>query len=608
MEQETATGNQGSSSGFEESGSSRVAGALTRFSLRRRITVLVLFLTVVVVGCIATIGIPLELFPRGFQMPALFIQVPWPNAPAEEVMEKITIPLEDELSTVRGLEGMNSWSSSFGCNVYLRFKRGTDMSIAYREVRDRMQRARIVFPDDVDRTFIHKRDASSIPVAVIGMVMDPELTDFYHLIQTEVIAPLSRLDGVATVRADGLEEKEILIELDRKRTESHGLDIYALAQEMRNDNFTMASGQVHEAGRKLLLRSMGQYASVEELENRPITATIRLKHVARVRYEEAEKNYSVRVNGRPAVAVVLHKEGEANIVDVSRRIKESVEGMRSNPRLGSVYMEMLFNQGDVVEGAVSNLAASGRLGGIFAALVLFVFLRRVRLTGIVTLSIPVSILIALVAIYFLGETLNILTLLALVMCVGLLVDNSVVVAENIHRLHREGLPRGAACVTGAGEIALAITTATLTTVVVFLPTALVEGEGQFFLMRLALPISASLIASLFVALVFIPVSVYLTLPQKSQGNSGSSHQRINAILRGFYEVSFGRLNRFYVRALAFFLGHRFELVLILVLLGGLTKFVAVKKVSIVDAQEEDRTSFHIGVESPREYNFQDLAE
>jgi hydrophobic/amphiphilic exporter-1 (mainly G- bacteria), HAE1 family len=597
--------------GASEDRAGHVASGLTEFSLRRRVTVLVLLLAILVVGVVAMIGIPLELFPRGYTGQNLMVFVPWQNAPTQEVLDKITLPLEEELSTVRGLDRIHSWSGVGRGQVFVRFKQGTDMSVAYREVRDRVQRARLLFPEDVDRVYIRKDDASGIPVAVLGLAIDPGLTDPYNLIKREVLQPLERIDGVANVRADGLEEKEIIIEVDRQRAEGYGLNLYELAMGLSGDNFTMASGQVRDAGRKFLLRSVATYRSVEELENRPVTPTIRLKDIARVRYEEPEKRYSVRVNSRPAVAAVVFKEGEANTVEVSRRLRDVFEGMRENPRLSAVYLESLFNQGEAVEDSLGTLVQGGLIGGVFAAVVLFVFLRRFRLTAIITLSIPLSLLIALVVMFFSGESLNILTILGLVIGVGMLVDNSIVVAENIHRLHKDGLSRRDACVRGAGEIALAITMATLTTVVVFVPVALVEGQGQFFLMRLALPISVSLIASLFVALVFIPLSVYVTLPVNSQVGTSRFrrwHERLNGVLRRVYEVTFERLNRGYNHLLEMSLRRRLDLVLVLVALFAVTQMLAFGKVKIVEHQEEDRTSFNLSVEVANEYSFAEVGE
>jgi len=590
----------------------RMVSGLTVFSLTRRITVLVVLMSIVVVGIVATLGIPVELFPRGFTSQRLFVAVPWQNAPTQEVLDKITLPLEEELSTVHGLDRINSFSALGFSRVFLRFKQGTDMDVAYREVRDRVQRARLHFPEDADRVYIRKDDASGIPVCVIGLAFDPNLTDRYNLIKREVLQRLERIDGVARVAADGLEEKEIIIELDRSKAEGHGLNIYQLSQSLGGDNFTMASGHVRDSGKKFMLRSLANYKSLEELENHPVSPTVRLKDVARIRYEEPEKRYSVRVNSRPAIAAIVFKAGEANTVDVSRRIREEFAEMQQNPRLASTFMEILFNQGEVIEDSLGNLVHGGIVGGVLAAVILFVFLRRFRLTAIITLSIPLSTLIALTVMYFAGESLNILTLLALMIAVGMVVDNSIVVAENIQRMHKDGMSRRDACIKGAGEIALAITLATLTSVVVFVPVALVEGEGQFFLTRLALPLSVSLLASLVVALAFVPLSVYLTLPtgetKKRHALINWSHERINAVMRRFYDLTFERVNQSYCRWLAFFLRRRLDLVLALIALFILTFIIPFKQVEVVEQQEEDQTGFEIGVEIAGEYSFEEVAD
>ena len=555
---------------------------LARFSLDRRITVLVLVLTIIVVGVVAMLGIPVELIPRGFQSQSLYVHVPWQSAPTREVLEKLTLPLEEELSTVRGLDGVNSYSSIGRCNVFLRFKQGTDMAVAYREVRDRVQRARARFPVDVDRVFIRKEDASGIPVAVIGLAIDPSVTDSYNLVKREVVEPLERIDGVANVGTDGLEEKEIIIELDRKLAESNGLNIYQLAQSMAGDNFTMASGSVREGSGKFLLRSQATFKSLEELQNLPLTPTVRLTDVARIRYEEAEKRYVVRVNSRPAIAVIVMKTGEANTLEVSDRIAKEIVRIKGNPRLNGIEMEDLFNQGKAVREAIDGLVQGGQLGSVLSACILFVFLRRVRLTIIITLSVPLALLSALVVMYFAHETLNILTLLALVISVGMLVDNAICVAENIYDWHQRGLPRRAACLRGTSEIALAITLATLTSVIVFVPAALVEGEGQFFLIRLALPITVSLLASLLIALVLVPLGVYLTLsPRASTYHSNrlrEAHDRMDVWMTRAYESTLGKINRAYNILLGHALRRRFDVVVALVvawILGSIpARFIA----------------------------------
>ncbi len=568
---------------------------LPNFSLNRRVTVLMLLVTVCVLGVVAAVGIPLELFPSGMVEPRLTVWVPWRDAPAPEVVEKIILPLEEQLSTVGGIDKMDSRAGSGRGRVSLQFKHGTDLDIAYREVRDRVERARVDLPDDVERVIIWKQDASGIPIYMFAVTIDPAVPDPWALIEDEIKLPIERIEGVASVNIDGLIEKEILIELDRKRTAAAGLNIYELAQQLSGDNFSMSNGNVRYGDQKLLMRSVARYESLEELEARPVGPNVRLGDIAYIHYDQPESSFRVRLEGEDAVAVNVVKEGQANTMEVSRRVGEVLDSMADNPRLTLLGVEPFFNQGDLIMESLNTLLASGRIGGLIALVVLFFFLRRIRMTLIATLSIPLSIVIGLTAMYFLGESLNVLTLLALMISVGLLVDNSVVVAENIFRLHRDGLPKREACVKGAGEIALAITMATLTTIIVFLPVSLVEGQGQFFLLRLSIPISVSLLGSLLVALVMIPLAVYVTLPSDGVEEKTSKLARLFARM---YEASFGRLNRWYSKVLAFFMRRRLDMALILVV-SLVATGAAMQKVKFVQAQEEDRGAFEIDFSLPQ---------
>ncbi len=579
---------------------------LPRFSLDRRITVLMILLTLVVLGTVATVSIPLELFPSGFTGPFLSVQVPWRDAPSQEMLEKVILPLEEELSTLAGIDKLNSYARTGFGMCSLQFKQGTDMDVAYREARDRVERARLLMPEDVEQVFIYKHDTSGIPIYFVGLAIEPSVIDVYNLIQDEVVLPLSRIDGVASVETHGLEEKEVLIELDRERTAAAGLNIYELAQQLSGDNFTMSSGNVRHGGKKLLLRSVARYDHVEALRQRLVGESTRLQDIATVTYDLPDKEYRVRAMSRPAVAVSVLKEGDANALEVAQRVDSVVEEMRRNPRLQVMEVATLFDQGEVIMESLSTLLTSGRIGGIVALLVLFFFLRRFRMTLIVALSIPVSIVIALTVMYFVGESLNILTLLALMISVGLLVDNSVVVGENIFRLHREGLSRRDACTQGAGEIALAIVMATLTTIIVFLPVSLVEGMGQFFLLRLSIPISVALLGSLLVALIFIPLSVYLTLPENG-GENAKPHPVFNWLKRA-YDASFGLLNHGYSAMLAIFLRRRLDLVLVLLAVFALTAGFVMKKVEFVEAQDEERGGFEISVTLPHNTTLEEAEE
>jgi HAE1 family hydrophobic/amphiphilic exporter-1 len=587
-------------------------GRLVSLSLRRPIAVTVLLASTLVLGLVATLGLPVELIPRGFEEPFLWVVVPWRDAPAPEVLDKITRPMEEELATVGGLERVSSLSFTGQGRIFLTFKQGTDMSVAYREVRDRIERARRRLPADVERIFLRKDDDTGIPVYVLGLAVDDTLSNSYDLIQNEVVLPLERVDGVAAVETNGLVEREILIEVDRERAAAAGVNIWQLAAELGQDNFTLASGQVRAADRKLLLRSQATYDSLQAIEARPVTPTAHLGDIATVRYDLPEAKFRVRAMSKPAVAIVVQKEGDANTLEVTQRVEQVIERIKANPRLAGIETVELFSQRKVILESLSTLTASGQVGAFFAVAVLFFFLRRLRMTLIITLSIPLSLLVALTVMFLSDETLNIISLLALMISVGLLVDNSVVVAENIFRLHRAGLPRREACVRGASQIALAIVMATLTTVIVFLPASLVEGQAQFFLLRLSVPISVALLASLVVALLLVPLAVYVTLPVNG-GDAAPSrfrrgHERLNAVLRRAYDATFGRLNDAYGRLLEAALRRRAETLLALGAVFAVTVAVFSQRVEFVGVQEEERGGFEIDVDLPPNTTFKETEQ
>ncbi len=586
---------------------SSLAGKMAEFSLDRRVTVFVILITIMVVGYIATLGIPRDLFPRGYESKFLHVVVPWRNAPAQEILERITRPLEAELSTIKDLVDLSSMSSQDSSRVNLQFKRNVDIDVAYREVRDRVERARLRFPDDVDQVFIRREDPDSIPVAVLGLAIDPSITDPYTLVEKKIMLPLKRMDGVANVISDGIVEKEIIIDLDKQKTDAHGLNIYQMSQNLARDNFTLASGNVRQGGREYLLRSIATYRTPDELKSRPITEWLQLNHIAKLSLTEPERDFVVRVNGNPAVAVIIFKEGDANTVEVCEQVSAEVERMKVDPLFEGIQMELFFNQGRIIQSSIGNLITGGQIGGALAAVVLLIFLKRFRMTLIVTASIPLSLLISLTVMYFTGESLNMITILGLVICVGLLVDNSIVVAENIYRYLQDGHPVRRAAVQGAGEIALAITMATLTTVIVFLPVALVEGEGQFFLIRLALPISVSLIASLFVALMFIPLSACITLRSR-QDSAPLRTGALNRALDAIYRRTVIPLGRFYHGTLAVFLKNRLDLFLLTAAVFSVTFGWVAPQLDIVPNQEEDRMSFQIGVKMPNNSNIKDTGK
>ncbi len=575
---------------------------ITRFTLNQRVTMFMSFLTILAVGLIAANRLPLEMNPRGYEGHHISVRVEWKVGVAVETMDKIGIPLEEELSTVRGLESIDTSAYRSGAWVHLQFKYGTDMDVAYREVRDRVERARPRFPEGVERPRIGKYEPGAEPIVGFRITYDPN-SDYYDLIFKHLITPLQRIDGVADIDFY-IRQKEVRIQLDKDRAEASGINIEQLGRMLRADNFTLASGTVVDGGKKFTLKSASEFHRVEEIRNLPVKENLFLKDIAAVTYEPEESDRMARYNSKPTTFIMIKKEGEANTVDVSRRIIEAIEELKQNPKLAGFGLSVFENQGEEIQQRLTSLIDNGKVGAFLAAIVLFFFLRQFRMTAVIAMAIPLCLLIALTTLFFAGKTLNSLTIMGLVICVGLLVDNSVVVAENIHRHHQNGLSRLQACLQGVGEIGFSITIATLTTLIVFGSALMVEGRMKLMIQNMSLPVIASIIASLATALMFVPLCVYLTLPEKRrdfQQARKTPSAVMGRVFQRLYELTFERLNHGYNAALRFYLTRRLDLSLILIVLLSIT-YVASGTLNRSDRNEELIRRFSFRVRFPDGYS------
>ncbi|MAD24115.1 MAG: hypothetical protein CMO69_03540 [Verrucomicrobiales bacterium] len=588
---------------------SEIATEITRASLNRKVTVFVLFLTILAIGFIAVNRLPLEKYPKGREGNYMRIRTGWSSGVPEEAMEKIGLPMEEELSTVRGIESIDTRASQTSSEVSLRFKRDTDMDVAYREVRDRMERASLRFPDGVDDYRIYKYGGSSSSVCRMSVRYTDD-TDLYNNVEKHIVRPLQRIDGVADVNVR-IYRKEIIIELDKDRAEAYGLSINRLSQRLRGDNFTLSSGTVTDGGKKYLLKSSSTFHSMQDLGNIPLSDSVYLRDVATIKYE-VDDTYqrTERWNKMRSARVEVVKESEANTVEVGSKVAAAIDEISKNPKLAQYELYLYQNYGEIIKRQLNSLTNNGLYGAIMAGFVLFFFLRQFRLTLIIALGIPLALFISMTVMYFAGDTLNMTSILGLVICVGLLVDNSVVVAENINRHLQSGLSRRAACIKGVGEIGLAITTATLTTIIVFLPSLLVGGEMRFMLYQLALPVVSALLASLGMAIIFIPLCVYLTAGSGSDDETFISrglrgpHIVMALIKKGllfFYKLTFEQFNALYNRALKFYLNRRLDLAFILIVLLSATYFYGFKKIEVVGYRDDDRDEFHMRVRFPEHF-------
>ena len=483
------------------------------------------------------------------------------------------------------------------------------MDVAYREVRDRMERASLRFPDGVDDYRIYKYGGSSSSVCRMSVRYTDD-TDLYNNVEKHIVRPLQRIDGVADVNVR-IYRKEIIIELDKDRAEAYGLSISRLSQRLRGDNFTLSSGTVTDGGKKYLLKSSSTFHSMQDLANIPLSDSVYLRDVATIKYE-VDDTYqrTERWNKMRSARVEVVKESEANTVEVGNKVAAAIDEISKNPKLAQYELYLYQNYGEIIKRQLNSLTNNGLYGAIMAGFVLFFFLRQFRLTLIIALGIPLALFISMTVMYFAGDTLNMTSILGLVICVGLLVDNSVVVAENIHRHLQSGLSRKDACIKGIGEIGLAITTATLTTIIVFLPSLLVGGEMRFMLYQLALPVVSALLASLGIAIIFIPLCVYLTVGSSRKDETFISRSQrahfalmvlIKKSLLFLYEKTFEKFNILYNKALKYYLSRRLDLAFILIVLLSATYFYGFKKIEVTGYRDDDRDEFHMRVRFPEHF-------
>ncbi len=535
---------------------------LPRFAVNRPVTVIMSLIALMVLGYIAFTQIAVDLMPAGFSPPFLGVWVPYPNANPQEVEEQIAKPVEEQIQTISGVRRITSNSSSNGCWTFIQFAQGTDMDLAYAQLRDRMDRVKAELPEDVERVYPRKFGDDDAPVIWVALTGQPEQEDPYLLVEQHIVKPLERIDGVAKVEVWGLEEKSVLVDINQDLVKSYRINLYQVIQQLRRDNFAIASGYVQEGERKIYVRSFGKFRTLEEIRNLPIRGTnLRLQDIAAIRYDVPERRWRVKIDGQHAATLGIMKESMANTVALSEQVAAMFETrFKNDPKLRGLKMEVLFNQGEFIKDSIDNLERTAVWGGLFAFFVLYFFLRRFRMTLIVIFAIPLSVLVTLIVMYFMNWSLNVITMMGLMISVGMVVDNSIVVLENIYRKRSEGKGDKQAALEGTSEVALAVTLATLTTVVVFLPLILMNDDVgfQFYMFRIGLPVIVSLVASLFVAMIFIPLAATRIVSKRRVDEP-------RVIVKS---------NRLYQRTLGWAVTHRMEMFLILLLAVASMNFAA----------------------------------
>ncbi|MEE2659815.1 MAG: efflux RND transporter permease subunit [Candidatus Latescibacterota bacterium] len=563
----------------------RTKHLLPRLSVRRPVSVVVTLVALLVVGYIVYTRISIGLLPGGLDANWLGVSIGYPNASPLEVEQKIARKVEESISTIPGVKEISTRSNRGGWWASIRFRQGMDMSEAYAVLMDRMDRLKPELPDEVDRIWVRRWDPDDWPIMNMAAYLPEKVVDPQNLLETHLKPELQRIEGVGVVEIWGEMGKGVYVDVNQEKVRSHGIDLWQVGQALGQHNFTLPGGYVHEGGRKIYVRSMGRYASIEEIENLVIDTehNLRLSDIAEVSLKPPTKEWFARLNRRESVGIEIKRTSDGNIADISSAVRDKLEELENRPHLLGIEFEIFWDQGVHVNESVDNLKATGIWGGLFAAVILYLFLRAVRMTVIITAAIPLSLLISVTAIYFTGWTLNVITMMGLMLSLGLVVDNAIVIVENIYRKRQEGMEPEKASIEGAGEVGLAVIMATLTTVVVFLPLILMNDDAgfSFFMLRLGMPVIVGLIASLFIALAVIPLAA-LRLP------SGKERKEPRII-------GWGR--RIYERNLHWVLNHRVDAVIIVALMMASIQ-IPLEAMKKTDRQEGQRNDVWLAFDMP----------
>lgn len=478
-------------------------------AVRRPVTVLMAVLTLLVVGLLAYTRVPLQLMPAGLTQPQLTIWVPLPDSTPTEVMEEVTRPIEEQLRTVPGLTDVRSRSNSNECSVTVEYGVDQDPATVYADIQDRLERLVPILPDGAERFRIFRFNLDTdLPIIFMAISFDEEVRDPDVLLENVVQPRIEGVEGVARVTTMGMVTTEVEIELDPARVNALGVNLQTLVNRLQADNSVEPLGVVEEDGTRQIVRLSGRFDDFDQIRNFPVRQSLLLGEIARVQERRGLQDFLARVDGRICRLVQVSKESDANTVDTCARLQEELERMGRDPRTRGVSFLPWFDQGKQIEAAVGSVRKTSLWGGLFAVLVLLLFLRQVRLTLLVSTVIPLAVLGAVTVLFFRSGTFNVLSLAGLTLSIGMLVDNAIVVAENIFRHRQLGATAVVAATRGVREVALSVTLATLTTVAVFLPLMFLISEGQIHVaaMEIGLPISYALISSLLISLVAVPVA------------------------------------------------------------------------------------------------------
>ena len=481
---------------------------ITDLSVKRPVTITVFYLALIVLGLFSLGRLALDLIPD-ISFPVIVIFSSYPGVSPEEVEENLTKIIENTAASASGIEKISSTSREGSAIVQVEYQWGADLAEASNDLRERLDLIRDFIPDEATQPVLFKFDPSMTPIMVLSVEGERDQESLRYIAENTIKANLEQIDGVASVNVSGGLQRQVNVDLNRTLLASYGLSVDQVVGTVRAENMNVTGGAVSEGARKFTLRTIGKLTTLEALRGLVVGVregkAVYLDDVASVYSGYADADTDVLIDRQPAIILVVQKQSGTNTVQVANRVQERIESLkRSLP--ADIRLVEAFNSSDFIRDAISNVWQVALLGGVLAVVILYIFLRNLPTTLIVAVSIPLSIIITIIAMYFFNLTLNMLSLGGLALGIGMLVDNSIVIIENIFRYRESGAKGGEAARHGTQEMANAIMASTLTTVAVFLPLVLfIRGLARELFRDLAFTVTFSLLASLLVALTLIPM-------------------------------------------------------------------------------------------------------
>lgn len=552
------------------------------FSVKRPVLTIMCSLLVLLMGFVSLSRLPIELFPD-MTKPVITISTDYDDAGPEDVEETITMKVEEAVSAVEGVKKVTSVSREENSRVYVEFEWGVDLDEITNDIRDRLDRIVKSLPDGVDRPTIRKYNTDNIPILFLGIESNMDMLKTTKMIEDQILYRFERLPGVGEFSLRGERIRQIQVNLDYDKIMALKLDIKDINQKIIDNNLNYSAGNVDDGSFEINMRTSGQFSHLGELGQTAIAtmadgSIIRLDQVAEIKDTTEKKSRVAYINGKPGLLAIVRKRSGYNTVAVADAVMDEIK--RVNHEFPQIKIIQIVNNATYIENAINNVSATALQGVWLAVLILLLFLRNIRSTLIISVSIPLSIVGTFALIYFAGYTLNMMTIGGLALGIGMLVDNSIVVLENITRHRDHGMSGPNAAIEGTHEVTAAIIASTLTTLVVFLPLVFMRGMAGILFKEFSSVVAFSLLCSLIVAVSVVPmIAARVVKPSRAgKGLSGRLFTMSGKMLDA--------LDMAYKHLIDIVLNHRIKTCLIVIaLLGGtlfLIKYVGTELMPVTD--------------------------